>query len=93
MLDKLTKAYPTLQVTETKSTSDGNNFVVDRIVINAEESPEDRDGFRIFDYWVEDYKEERYIFGIRKHLHNFLQRNGWYGEWVNPYTMALYKVN
>lgn len=81
---KLKKAYPTLDLIEIGITTD-------KVVINAEESPEDRDGLPIFNYWAEDYKETYYIFGVRKHLHNFLERNGWYAEWVNSYTIALYK--
>lgn len=84
LINKLMKAYPTLDITEDS---------VDKITIKAEESPEDRDGYSIFNYWVEDYKENYYIFGVRKHLHNFLERNGWYAEWVNSYTIALSKVN
>lgn len=82
LASKLTKAYPTIGILKANT---------DEIVINAEESPEDRDGLDIFSYWAEDYQEKYYIFGVRKHLHNFLERNGWYAEWVNSYTIALYK--
>lgn len=81
---KLKKAYPTLNIIELGITTD-------TFIINAEESPTDRTDLRIFNYYIEDYNETNYIFGVRKHLHNFLERNGWYAEWVNSYTIALYK--
>jgi len=82
IINKLTKSYNKINIL---------NHNDDEITIDAEESPEDRDGFPIFNYWNEDYTENYYIFGVRKHLHNFLERNGWYAEWVNSYTIALYK--
>jgi hypothetical protein len=85
LISKLTKAYPTIDIKEIGFGS------VEKVIINAEESPEDRDGLQIFSYYTEDYSETYYIFGVRKHLHNFLERNGWYAEWVNSYTIALYK--
>lgn len=80
--DKLRKDYPNIQILETEK---------DRLVINAEEPPYDKQGRPIFDYWNEDYREMFYVFGVKKELHEYLDRNGWYAEWVNTYTMSFTK--
>jgi len=86
LVNKLKKEYPTIDILVV-----GEANGIGRIVINAEESPTDRNDLRIFNYYIEDYNETSYIFGVRKHLHDFLSRNGWYAEWQNPYTISLYQ--
>lgn len=88
LIAKLEKAYPDmfLRTTEEFSGSKGG------IWTSGEEPPEDKDGLPLFDYWAEDYQEKYYVFGVRVHLHNFLKRNGWYGEWHDAGTMMLWKI-
>ena len=51
--------------------------------IKFHHAPEDRDGLPLFDYWQEDYREVLYTMGQRNHFYRFLERNGWYFEWIN----------
>lgn len=88
LMAKLEKAYPNmfLRTTEEFSGSEGG------IWTSGEESPEDKAGLPLFDYYTIDNEEKYYIFGVRVHLHNFLERNGWYGEWHDCGTMMLWKA-
>lgn len=84
LLTKLKKDYPEIRILDMDNR---------RILINAEETITDKQGRPVFDYWNEDYRELHYVFGVRKELHEYLERNGWYSEWENSYTMSFAKVN
>ncbi len=75
----LNKKYPDLTLRE-----DGNGFIC-----SGEDGIEAADGFPLFDYWNEDYREVRYVFGIHKELREILDANGWWGEWQDAGTMRL----
>jgi hypothetical protein len=84
LLTKMKRDYPEIRILDIDS---------QRILINAEETVTDKHGRPAFNYWNEDYRELYYVFGVRKELHEYLERNGWYSEWVNSYTMSFAKVN
>ena len=91
LIAKLQKAYPTMMLRYTEE-FDGEKG---GIWTSGEDAPLDKTGMPIFDYWAEDYwakdyKNINYIFGVRKHLHEFLERNGWYAQWHDAGTMMLY---
>ena len=86
LMTKLEKAYPDMMLNTTEE-FDGRKG---GIWTGAEPGPEDKSGMPLFDYYNEDYKEEFYIFGVRKHFHDFLDRNGWWCEWYDAGTMMIY---
>ena len=88
LMAKLHKAYPSLFLKTTEE-FDGRSG---GIWTGSEDRVVDRDGYIRFDYYAEDYQEKKYIFGVRVHLHNFLLRNGWYGEWYDCGTIMLYQI-
>lgn len=60
------------------------------ITINAEEGLTDRNDNFIFDYWAES---GLYEFGVIAHLNRWVQRNGWWFQWVNPGVIKLYPLD
>lgn len=83
LVNYLTKNYLNIKVLEKDK---------DTIVLNVEESAYTKDGLLLFNYWAEDYKEERFVMGVRKTLNEYIEKNGWYTEWVNSYTIAIAKA-
>ncbi len=83
LIAKLKKAYPNmfLKTTEEFDGSEGG------IWTSGEESPDDRTGLPLFDYYAES---ESYEFGVRTHFVNFLERQGWFAEWHDAGTMMLW---
>ena len=72
LIAKLERAYPNmfLRTTEEFDGSEGG------IWTSGEESPEDRQGLELFDYYSENH--DLYDLGVRKLFVNFLERQGWY---------------
>ena len=85
LISKLQKAYPKmgLRTTEEFDGSEGG------IWTSGEESPEDRQGLPLFDYYAESMK--LYDLGVRVHFANFLERQGWYCEWYDAGTMMIWQ--
>jgi hypothetical protein len=71
--------YPDLNLRE-----DGEGFIC-----SAEDGITAADGFPLFDYWNEDYKEVRYVFGTHEEIRDILDANGWWSEWQDAGTMRL----
>lgn len=88
LIAKLQKAYPkmSLRTTEEFDGSEGG------IWTSGEDGITDRVGLPLFDYYAEDYEERLYELGVRKHLVNFLERNGWYAEWHDAGTVTLWPI-
>lgn len=88
VIAKLNKSYPGM-ICKTTEEFDGTPG---GIWISGESGITDRNGFPLFNYYSQDVHQERpsYIFGVRYHLHNFLERNGWYAEWYDPGTIMLF---
>ena len=42
----------------------------------------------LFNYYNES---SSYIFGVKKSLHNWLEKRGWYCEWYDPGTVMIWK--
>lgn len=86
LIQKLEKAYPTMMLRDTED-FDGEKG---GIWTSGEDAPLDKTNMPLFDYWNEDYSGKKYIFGVRVHLHDFLERNGWFAQWHDAGTMMLY---
>ena len=78
LAQKLVRAYPRIKMSGLSS---------NRISI-YEPFPTDRKGNSIADYYSES--EDR-TFGIARHFDNFLERNGYWAEWVNPEHLKIWK--
>lgn len=89
LIEKLKKSYPSMSVMLTEN-FDGTPG---GIWLSGESGVVDRKGLPLFDYYSQDIYGDRpsYIFGVRYHLHNFLERNGWYAEWNDPGTIMLWE--
>jgi hypothetical protein len=79
LAQKLKRAYPDIRMRENE----------DSISV-FEDFPTDRRGDSIADYYSES--EDR-VFGMANHFDNFLKRNGYWAEWVNPEHFKIYKLN
>lgn len=88
LIAKLVRSYPKM-VCRTTEAFDGTPG---GIWISGEDGIEDRNGLPLFNYYSQDIYGDRpsYIGGLRYHLHNFLERNGWYAEWNDPGTVMLF---
>lgn len=90
LIAKLLKAYPEMNIFE-----DGNGWVRDHediFSISAEDGGMyASNGYPLMDYWIEDYKQ--YTFGVHNEFEEFLEKEGWYSEWVNPGVLAIVKNN
>jgi len=87
MMDILRKAYPKmfLKTTEEFNGSKGG------IWSSGEDGLTAKDGFRLFNHHVEDYKEIRYVFGVHNEIGNLLEENGWYAEWYDGGTIMFWE--
>ena len=79
LAQKLERAYPDIRMRENE----------DSISV-FEDFPNDRRGDSIADYYSES--EDR-VFGMVNHFDNFLKRNGYWAEWVNPEHFKIYKLD
>tara|TARA_R110002074_G_scaffold45138_6_gene117193 strand:+ start:1617 stop:7373 length:5757 start_codon:yes stop_codon:yes gene_type:complete len=79
LAQKLERAYPDIRMRENE----------DSISV-FEDFPTDRRGDNIADYYSES--EDR-VFGMANHFDNFLKRNGYWAEWVNPEHFKIYKLD
>jgi hypothetical protein len=61
-----------------------------RIRVSAEDGLTDRNGNELFSYW--DMAGERYTLGVVNHLNSWLNRNGWWAEWINAGEIYLWKA-
>lgn len=79
LAQKLERAYPDIRMRENE----------DSISV-FEDFPTDRRGDSIADYYSES--QDR-VFGMANHFDNFLKRNGYWAEWVNPEHFKIYKLD
>ena len=92
LIQKLQRSYPEMEIrlTEDFDGTEGG------IWLSGESGVEDRNGMVLFNYYSQDTHQDRnrpsYIFGVRYHLHNFLERNGWYAEWNDPGTIMFWQA-
>jgi len=78
--------YPKLFMRTTEDFNGSENGIWS----SGENGDEASDGFRLFDYYNEDYKEKRYIFGVHKEFLELLEKNGWFAEWHDPGTIMFW---
>ena len=90
LMQKLEKAYPEIWMRQSEE-FDG---IGGRIWTVSESCPTDKEGLPIFsnESKYTDFKEEFYTMGVRNHLRNFLERNGWYVEWYDSATLMIAPV-
>jgi hypothetical protein len=86
--NKLKEKYPKLKVRTTEEFDGGKGG----LWVSGEDGIEAKDGFSLFDYYAEDYKEVRYIFGVHKEIGDYLEANGWYAEWYDAGTIMIYSI-
>ena len=86
LMAKLKSKYPKMFLRTTEEFDGGSGG----IWTSAEDGLSDSKGYRLFDYYAEDYKEVNYIMGVRKSLHEFLEKNGWYCEFHDAGTVMIY---
>ena len=80
--------YPKLFMRTTEE-FDGTNG---GIWSSGENGDEAADEFRLFDYYNEDYKEVRYVFGVHKEFRDLLEANGWFAEWHDAGTVMFFVI-
>lgn len=87
MMEILRVKYPKLfiRTTEEFDGSEGG------IWSSGENGEEAKDGFRLFDYYAEDYNEVRYQIGVHNEIRKVLEKNGWFAEWYDPGTIMFYE--
>jgi hypothetical protein len=78
----LNKKYPDLFVNAQHDKS---------ITVSGEDGTEAADGFPLFNYWSEDYKEVRYVLGVHKEIGDLLDQHGWWAEWEDAGTINLWQ--
>ncbi len=61
----------------------------DGIWCSGEDGTQAADGFALFDYYAEDFKEVRYIFGVHKEIRDLLDQHGYYAEWHDAGTLII----
>ena len=88
MLSLINTKYPEL-FTRTTEEFNGNKG---GIWSSGEGSDYAKDEFKLFNYYAEDAKEKRYVFGVHKEIGNLLEKNGWYAEWYDCGTIMFWKI-
>ena len=87
LIKSLNKKYPKIGIM-----ADGNGWIPksdDSFVISAEDGIMDHRGYDMFNYWTQNY--EYYEFGVSTELTEYLEKHGWYCQWVNPGVVSVYK--
>ena len=87
LIKQLNKKYPNIGIME-----DGNGWVSnspDCFAISAEDGILDGRGYDMVNYWTQNYTY--YDFGVSTELTEFLDKNDWHCEWVNPGVVGIFK--
>jgi hypothetical protein len=86
LMAKLEKKYPKMFLRTTEEFDGGSGGIwtsAENIVLDNSRMP-------LFNYYADDYNEVSYIMGVRKSLHDFLEKNGWYCEFYDAGTVMIY---
>jgi hypothetical protein len=88
LISALQKRYPsgTFRTTEEFDGTEGGVWT------SGESGLEDKKGLPVFNYYAQDNSETTYIFGVRKTLHNWLEKQGWYCEWYDAGTLMIWEL-
>jgi len=87
LIKALQKKYPNILIF-----ADGNGWTEnspDCFSVSAEEPVTDSRGYDMFNYWTEDYTY--YDLGVSTEFNAFLEKNGYFAQWVNPGVIGIYK--
>ena len=88
MMELLRAKYPNMFLRTTEEFDGGKNGIWS----SGEDGIKAKDGFTLFNYYAEDYREVRYVFGVHKEIGNLLEKNGWYTEWHDCGTIMFYPI-
>jgi hypothetical protein len=87
MMELLRAKYPKMFLRTTEE-FDGSNG---GIWTSGEDGIEAKDGFSLFNYYNEDFKEIRYVLGVHREIGDFLSEHGWFAEWHDAGTIMLWQ--
>lgn len=80
--------YPQLPVRTTEEFDGSKNGIWS----SGEHGIEAKDEFPLFNYYAEDNKEIRYVFGVHKEIGDLLEAHGWYAEWHDAGTIMFWVI-
>lgn len=86
MMAALKKEFPGMWTKPGEEFS--HNHAMDHAIWTGENSF-DKEDLPMFDYYAEDPQENYYVMGVRRPLHEFLEKHGWYAEAHDPGTYFL----
>lgn len=86
MMALISAKYPKLFLKTTEEFDGGKGGIWS----SGENGDEAKDGFALFNYYTQDYKEVRYQFGVHKEIRELLEANGWYAEWYDAGTIMFW---
>jgi len=87
LVSKLERSYPDMFISTTEEFF-GEGQSSGGVWLCGEGSDTDRNGDELFKYYADG--DSNYVNGVVKHLSNFLDRNGWRGEWNDAGTLMLW---
>lgn len=86
LMDILKAKYPRMFLRTTEEFNGGGNG----IWTSGEDDLEAKDGYTLFNYYSQDYKEVRYQLGVHKEIRDLLTQHGWWAEWYDSGTVMLW---
>lgn len=87
LIKQLLKQYPKMLIF-----ADGNGWTENSPIcfsVSAEEPVMDSRGYDMFNYWTENHTY--YDLGVSTELVAFLEKNGWFAQWINPGVIGIYQ--
>jgi hypothetical protein len=87
LIKELKKKYPNKTFRTTEEFDGGKGG----IWTSGEDGAEEK-GLPLLNYYAQDNSETTYIFGVKKTLHNWLEKKGWYCEWYDAGTMMIWEI-
>ena len=88
VIAKINAKFPTLKLDTTEAFNGSNGGIWVR---GTEDGLTAKDGFNLFDYYTQDYKEVRYVFGVHKAIREMVEKLGWYFEWNDAGTIMIWE--
>ncbi len=89
LIDILSAKYPKLPL---RPAEDFRKDFNGGIWSSGEHGIEATDGFRLFDYYAEDWREITYILGVHREIYELLESHGWFAEWYDCGTIMFWII-
>lgn len=89
VIKAINKAYPELKLGTTEEFNGSENGIWVR---GTEDDLNAKDGFNLFDYYVEGLAERRYTFGVHNEIMKVVEDLGWFFEWNDPGTVMIWEA-